>query len=167
MLEVRITDSAMQAASSEGFDAFIEVVRKGIMDAIGGELTAESMAELNSDQMTLIAYCMFREEVMDGGFVQLIYNGLGGFIFRNPFDRAIMAWGLTDLGRLVRKGHKLYNKYHSQIEREMSDEEFMALFEKMPEFDDLDDTFVANEEQWTAMVAYYMDENLDRFVTIE
>jgi len=33
--------------------------------------------------------------------------------------------------------------------------------------DDCDDTFVANEEQWTAMVAYYIDEHMERFGQIE
>ena len=41
------------------------------------------------------------------------------------------------------------------------------MFEQMPEFDDCDDSFVENEEQWTAAIAYYVDEHLDQFVTIE
>ena len=43
----------------------------------------------------------------------------------------------------------------------------MALFEQMPEFDDYDDDFVVNEERWTAQVAYYIDEHVDRFAVIE
>ena len=34
------------------------------------------------------------------------------------------------------------------------------------DFDDLDDTFVENEEQWTATVASYIDDHIDRFATI-
>ena len=40
------------------------------------------------------------------------------------------------------------------------------MFEKMPEFDDYDDDFVVNEEQWTAQVAYYIDEHIERFAHI-
>ena len=36
----------------------------------------------------------------------------------------------------------------------------------MPEFDDLDDDFVANEEQWTSQIAYYIDENIEKFAVI-
>ena len=51
--------------------------------------------------------------------------------------------------------------------RDCSDDEFMQMFEKMPEFDDYDDSFVENEEQWTALVAEYIDNNIEKFATIK
>lgn len=167
MIDVKIKESNIVAAAAEGMDAFVQVFVDAINDAIGGQLTAESMAELNSDQITLLAYSMFREEVMDGGMVQLIHNGLGGFIFRNPFDKAMIAWGLPELGRLIKKGRWAYFKHQEEIEVECTDDEFMAMFERMPEFDDLDDIFVENEEQWTAMIACYIDEHLTAFAEVE
>ena len=94
-----------------------------MLDKVGGELTGESMAMLTSDEITLLAYCIMREEVMDGGLVQLIYEG-----------------------------RAFYEAHHEEIEREMSDEEFMALFEQFPEADDFDDTFIEHEEEITAEV---------------
>ena len=131
-----------------------------------GELTAETMAGLNTDQITLLAYDILREEVMDGGFVQLIYNGFGPFIFFNPFAKAVREWGLDDLAALVNKAGKLFRKYGREIERECSDEEFMALFEKYPDFDDLDDQFVENEEHWVEEIARYIDEHIECFATV-
>ena len=52
------------------------------------------------------------------------------------------------------------------IEKERSDEDFMALFEQFPQFDEFDDSFVENEEEWTAMIAHYVDEHLDNFVHV-
>ena len=49
----------------------------------------------------------------------------------------------------------------------MSDEEFMALYEKYPMFDDFDDDFVENEEEWTAQIACYIDEHIDSFACVE
>lgn len=167
MIQVTINDKALQLAAQAGMDEFVQVFVDAIMDAIGGELTAETMAELNADQITLIAYSMLREEVMDGGFVQLIHNGLGQFIFFNPFAKALAQWGLTDLARIIRKGHKLYKKYHEEIEVECTDDEFMAMFERMPEFDDLDDAFVADEEKWTSEIAYFIDNNIEKFASID
>ena len=43
----------------------------------------------------------------------------------------------------------------------------MALFERFPEFDDLDDQFVENEEEWMDDIAHYIDDNLEKFVTIQ
>lgn len=163
----KVKDSDLRNAASAGMDEFLKVFTDAIMASVCGELTADTMAELNSDQITLLAYDILHNEVMDGGFVQLIYNGYGSFLFRNPFAKAIKGWGIDELASLVKKAGKLYFKYKNEIERECTDDEFMAMFEQYPEFDDLDDLFVENEETWTGMVACYVDEHIERFVTVE
>ena len=157
----------MREAAGEGMDAFVDCFVGAIKETIGGELTAETMVELNSDQVTLLAWDVLHEEVMDGGFVQLIHNGYGPFIFKNPLAKALKLWGLRELSKLIYSAHTLYIKYGEQIERDCTDDEFMALFEQFPEFDDLDDTFVEEEENWTADIAHYIDEHIERFATIE
>lgn len=165
--KAKIKDIELQKASEEGMDAFVDVFVKHTYELVGGELTADTMARLNADQITLLAYSILCDEVMNGGYIQLIHNGYGGFIFMNPFARAVKEWGLVELARHVRKVIPLYKKYKDKIEADCSDDEFMALFEQMPEFDDYDDDFVVNEERWTAQVAYYIDEHVDRFAVIE
>lgn len=167
MKDVFISDNRLKAAAEEGNDAFVKVFVDAIYDAIGGELNAETMPQLSADQVTLLAFDILHNEVMDGGFVQLIHNGYGAFIFKNPFGKAMRQWGVDQLASLIRKAHRLYSKYHEEIERDCTDEEFMALFERMAEFDDFDDCFVENEEEWTARVAYYIDEHIDHFATIK
>jgi len=164
---VTIKDSELRRAAGEGLDAFVCTFVEAAKQAIGGELTAETLQELNSDQLTLLAWDVMHEEVMDGGFVQLIHNGYGPFIFKNPFAKAVKLWGLRDLSKLVYDAHTLYSKHHEALERDCTDEEFMALFEQYPEFDDLDDAFVEQEEVWTEQIARYIDENLERFADIE
>ena len=66
----------------------------------------------------------------------------------------------------MKKCHNLYHKYGEEIERDCSEDEFMALFEKYPEFDDYDDTFVENEERWTSEIANYVDQHIDKFAKI-
>ena len=104
---------------------------------------------------------------MDGGYVQLIYNGYGAFIFKNPFAVAMRNWGIRELYTHIRHGKKYYEKYHEAIEAVESDEDFMALYEQMPEFDEFDDEFVVNEERWSAMIAAYIDDHIENFATIE
>ena len=166
MKEVTIPEQVLMDAAEKGIDAFVDVFVDAIYESIGGQLTAETMASLNADQMTLLAYHILRDEVMDGGFVQLIHNGYGAFIFRNPFAKMMRMWGIDELAKVINKVRKLYVANHEEIERECSDDEFMALFERMPQFDDFDDDFVENEESWTTAVAYYLDEHIDRFAKI-
>jgi len=165
-MQIQIKEAEIIQAAKQGMDAFVDVFHKHILDAIGGELNAEGMQKLQADQITLLAYMIFREEVMDGGFVQLIHNGYGPFIFLNPFAKAMRLWGSKDFCNLIYKGRKLFEKYGDELTCECSDEEFMALFEKYPEFDDLDDAFVEMEEEVTETVARHIDEHLDNFAQV-
>lgn len=168
MKEVTITDLTLREAAKQGMDSFVAAFTNAIHDAIGGELSAENIGELNADQVTLLAWETLHNEVMDGGFVQLIHNGYGPFIFKNPFAKALnKMWGMRDLSKLIYEAHTLYAKYGKEIEADCSDEEFMALFEKYPEFDDLDDLFVEKEEEYTEQVARYIDNNIEKFAKIE
>ena len=167
MVDVNIKDSELRAAAEDGIDAFLDLIIERTREAIGGELTAENMAQMSSKQITLMGYATLRDEMMDGGFVQLIHNGYGPFFFHNPFDLAIRGFGLVELCRFMRRAKKLYLRNREEIERELTDEEFMALYEKIQVFDDFDDEFVTNEEEWSEQVARFVDENLLEFVQIQ
>lgn len=157
----------MRQAAAEGMDAFLAAVVQAVKQTVGGELTAESMQQLTADQITLWGYDILHEEVMDGGFIQLIYNGYGPFFFDNPFAKAMRLWGLNEFSKVLYKAKNLYDERKDDLTRERTDEEFMALFENNEEFDELDDYFVENEEDITAAVACYVDDHLDSFVEVE
>lgn len=166
MIEIKIKDADLQAAAAKGLDEFVDLFADAINAAIGPQLTAENMAQLNASQITLLAYKTLQAEVMDGGFIQLIHNGYGGFIFDNPFAYAIKQWGLRDLSKIVYAAGKLYHRYADKLTADCTDDEFMALFEQYPEFDDCDDAFVEGEEDFTAGVACYIDGHIDEFCTV-
>lgn len=167
MVEVKIKESDIIKAAGEGMDSFVELFRQSILNAIGGELTAETMPQLSADQITLLAYMIVRDEVMDGGFIQLIHNGYGPFIFMNPFAKAMRIWGAKDFQKLIYRGRELFLEHQDELTKDCTDEEFMALFEQHPEFDDLDDEFIEMEEEVTEIVARYVDEHIENFCKIE
>lgn len=166
MQTIVIKDKVIREAAEKGLPEFVNAIIRAIYEGIGGELNAETMASLNASQITLLAYDIMRKELMEGGFVQLIYNGYGPFIFKNPFAKVLKEWGLVELGRIVQKAHKCYGKYHEMIESASTDDDFMALYEQCPDLDDYDDDFVDNEEVYTSQMAYYVDEHMEDFVTI-
>lgn len=166
-MNIKIKDETLRKAAGEGMDAFIDAIVQAMKDACGEELTAEAMSALTPDQITLWGWHILHDELMDGGYVQLIHNGYGPFFFENPFAKAMRLWGLTDFSKHLYKARKLYDEHKEALTRECSDEDFMALFEQFPDFDELDDEFVEDEEQLTAMVASYVDGHLENFVEIE
>jgi len=165
-MKVKIKDSILRKAAEEGMDAFVQVFVDAIIESEGGEMTSESFTRLHPDQITLWGYSILRSEVMDGGFVQLIHNGYAPFFFNNPFAKAMRLWGLKDLCKLVYKAKDEYDLCGDELTRECNEEEFMALFEAHPQFDDLDDKFVENEEEYTAAIAEYIDQHIENFAEI-
>lgn len=162
-MKITINEKDIIEAAQKGNEAFVDLFANRILAAIGGGLTADTMQQLTSDQITLLAYQTMKREVMEGGFIQLIYNGYGPFIFLNPFAKAMRLWGAKELCNLVYDARRLYEEYGEELTRERTDEEFMAMYEQYEQFDDLDDSFIEMEPEMTNIVAHYIDEHIDNF----
>lgn len=163
---IEIKENILQEAAAKGMDDFIRAFTDRYREETGGELTADTMALLNGEQHTLMAYQIFRDEVMEGGFCQLIQNGYGGYIFGNPFAKVMRLWGMDEFSKLVYQAKKIYDVHWADLERERTDEEFMAMYEQYEAFDDLEEAYLDMEERVTAMVATYVDEHLELFAKI-
>lgn len=84
MIKVEITDKELSQAASNGISDFLDLIIEKTRTAIGGELSADNMQQMSSQQITLIGYATLRDELMNGGFIQLIHNGYGAFFFPQP-----------------------------------------------------------------------------------
>jgi hypothetical protein len=166
MTDIEIKESAVQEAASKGMDAFITLFTDRYKEVMKDGFTAENMSRLNSSQHTLLAYVILRDELLDGGFCQLIQNGYGSYIFDNPFAKAMRLWGMDDFSKFLYRAKKIYDAHRSELERERTDDEFMAMYEQFEQFDDLDDSFVENEEEITEKIARFVDEHIDNFSKI-
>lgn len=163
---IQLKDSDLAAAAEKGMDEFLQVFTDAYLKEIEGKLTAENMSKLNGSQHTLLAWNFFSTEMRDGGFVQLIQNGYGGYIFSNPFAKAIKQFGAVELAKLVYKAKEIYDPNKVELERETTDEEFNAMYVDFEVFDDLEERYFDIEEQETALIAAYVDEHIADFAEI-
>ncbi len=166
-MKITTSDNALRTAAEEGMDAFLQVFIDKYKEVTGGVVNADTMALLNGWQLTLLGYDMLREEINEGGFVQLIQNGYGPFFFRNPFAKAVRLMGCKELADIVYDAARIYADHQADLERERTDEEFMAMYEQYEAFDCLEETFMEHEEEMTATLAQYVDEHIDDFIAIE
>lgn len=163
---VQVSDEDLKQAASEGMDAFLRVFTDKYLDVIHGKLDAETMHLLNGYQHSLLGYHFFREEVMDGGFVQLIQNGYGPYIFENPFAKAMRMFGAGELAKLVYKAKEIYDKHKADLTKECTEDEFMAMYEQYEAFDDLEEAYMEMEEEMTERIATYVDEHIEEFASV-
>lgn len=164
--EITVTDAALRKGAEEGMDGFLQVFIDKYLEVTGGEINKETMPLLNGWQHSLLGYHFFRQEVMEGGFVQLIQNGYGPYIFDNPFAKAMRLFGAKDFSKLLYEAKKIYDANREDLERDCTDDEFMAKYEKYEAFDDLEESYMDMEEIVTAKIAEYVDEHLDQFAKI-
>ncbi len=163
---IQVSDEALKQAASEGMDAFLKVFTDKYLEVIRGELNGETMHLLSGYQHSLLGYHFFREEVMEGGFVQLIQNGYGPYIFENPFAKAMRMFGAGEFSKLVYKAKEIYDKHKADLTKECSEEEFMAMYEQYEAFDDLEEAYIEMEDEVTGCIATYVDEHIEEFATI-
>lgn len=146
--------------------AFIEWVTDGYLAAIGGGLTAENMDMLSAEQHAVLCYRYVLDEVMEGGFIQLILNGYAPYVLEGPFPMVVKKeWGMKEFSKLLYEVKKEYHKHLEELSQDMSDEEFMALYEQLEELNELGDDFLdEHQEEVTPAVAKMIVENLDKYL---
>lgn len=163
---IQINDKALAVAAEKGMDEFLQVFIDAYIAAIDGKLTPENMDKLNGSQHTLLAWHYFSTEMRDGGFVQLIQNGYGGYIFGNPFAKAMKQFGAVELGKLIYKAKEIYDPNKEELERETTEDEFNAMYVDFEAFDELEEQYFDMEEQQTSLIAAYVDDHISDFAAI-
>ncbi len=126
--KIAITDEALRRGAEEGMDGFLKVFIDKYLEVTGGVVNAETMPLLNGYQHSLLGYHFLREEINEGGFVQLIQNGFGPYIFDNPFAKAMRQFGAKEFAKLIYSAKKIYDENRADLEKDRDDEEFMAMY---------------------------------------
>ncbi len=160
---IQISDKKLAAAAEGGMDEFLRVFTDAYLEALGGHLTSENMNKLNGNQHTLLAYRFLTEELSEGGFVQLIQNGFGSYIFGNPLAKALKQFGAAEMAKIIYKAKEIYDANRTELERETTEEEFAAMYVDFEIFDELEERYFEIEEEQTAIVASYVDEHIEEF----
>lgn len=163
---ITIEQKDLDKARSEGMDEFLQLFVDAYIYLIDNQLDRNNMEALNGEQHTLLAYSLFRDEIMQGGFCQLIQNGYGPYIFDNPFAKTMRIWGAQDFSKLIYKAKKIYDEHKLDLEKERNDEEFMAMYVDYELFDEIEEQYFEMEEEITGLIAEYVEENLGLFAKI-
>lgn len=165
--KIVIADADLRKGAEAGMDEFLKVFTDAYIAATGGVINAETMPLLNGMQHTLLGYHFFREEINEGGFIQLIQNGYGPYFFLNPFAKAVRLMGAKVFSKLIYEAKNIYDANRADLEKDCTDDEFMAMYEQYEAFDDLEEQFMDMEEEVTEVIARYVDEHLEEFAEIK
>jgi hypothetical protein len=127
----------------------------------------EKTAGFNDSQLTLLAYNILYGQVSNGGFIQLIHNGYGGYIFDGPFSEIVKPWGAVKTAEIVDEAKIVYDKHKEELEQEKTAEEFSELYTKIKDFEELETEFYEVMDKETEIIRKYVEDNVNDFVIDE
>lgn len=128
------------------------------------------LARLNSftdEAAILLLFSTLKDQVENGGFIQLIQNSYGPAFFDSPFARDIDGWGATQLAGLMEQVKSVYRANKAYLERPRAIPEFSALYKEFQAFEPLEDRFYEIIDSQTAIIRAYVEQHLDQFAIIK
>ncbi len=166
MTEIHINkERAIEAYGQMSAAEFVMFVTDYYLQELGGGLTSENIMSLNAHQHTLLAYRYVLEEVMEGGFIQLIENGYAPYVLEGPFPIALKKlWERKELSKLLFNVKKEYHAHMEEFAKEKTEEEFMAMYEELEKLNDYGDDFLDDyQEKETPAIAKLVIENIELY----
>ena len=162
----QITQEELDAAWNASPLNYIEAITDAYLNTLDGQLTEYNMDVLTPNQHTLLAYRYILDEVMEGGFIQLIQNGYGPYVLDGPFAMMMKKhWELVDFGKFMYEVKKEYHLHKAELEADLNEEQFMALYEQQEKMNELGDEFLDKyQEIVTPSIADYVRKNEEKFV---
>lgn len=162
----KITQAELDKAKDDAWD-FLFLLIDPMYEMISLDETGEIMSQFSSEQHTLLAFNALYGDVANGGFIQLIQNGYGEYIFDNPFSEHIKKWGAVEIGKIVEDAKVIYNQHKDNLEKETDLTGFSKMYEEFTEFEPLDDWFYEVMDDEVEIIRKYVEDNLDHFVVVE
>lgn len=174
MIQLDKQQVAQKAKELDGI-GFVQWVTDAYLAAVGGALTAETMDRLTAEQHGLLCYRYVLDEVMEGGFIQLILNGYAPYVLEGPFPYVVKkewaalvpdgAQAMKDFSKLLYAVKAEYHRHEEELSQELSDEDFMALYEQLEELNEMGDNFLdEHQEVVTPLVVKMVVENVEKFL---
>lgn len=160
-----MTQATLDRAWNDSPETYIRTLTDHYLDLLGHTFDEHTMTRLNTDQHTLLAYRIVLDEVMEGGWIQLIQNGWGPYVLDGPFPMILKrVWQLTDFGRYIYEVRKAYHQNREALEADLDQDQFMALYEQQEHINDLGDDFLDDhQETVTPTIATYVREHEAQF----
>ena len=106
-------------------------------------------------------------EITTGGFLELIKNGYGSYIFESLFSETLKKWGAIQMAVNIDKAKEIYfeNKFELEIARKAED--FFEMYQQYPAFNALDNEFFKIMNSESDKIKRYILKNINDFAIIE
>ncbi len=123
----------------------------------------ENHDTLNIFQHTIQALSLLDRQVRNGGYIQLIHNKFGEYIFENAWTEPLAYMGAGKLAGNLSAAKTLYVKHVQELEREMSLKEFSGLYDKFPAIEALHQQYLSIIDDELQHIQKFIENNYQYF----
>jgi len=122
------------------------------------------MENFNENQITLLFYGILYNQVQNGGFLQLIFNGYAPYIFSEPLVEGLKKWGVVKTAEFIASISATALHVANEVDK-TNLENLSKSYTQYPEFKDYDDAFSKNDG--LNEVKDYVSLHLSDFIMVE
>jgi hypothetical protein len=145
------------AAVADNAAEFIILFTGHYHKILSSHASGQAQGEFTTEQNILLAFDVLDGQVSNGGFIQLIENGYGAYVFDTPLSDHLRSWGLMQAADIIDKARILYEPKKEILEKEKTLAEFAKLYQEHPEFEPLDNEYYKiADAQREAMKSYIL-----------
>lgn len=123
----------------------------------------EKLNTLTIFQHAIQALLVLDEQVKAGGYIQLIQNGFGDYIFNNPWIEVFTYMKANDLVKNMLAAKEIYSQHRQELEKEATLEAFTKMYESYPQLDDLQTDYLHQREATLSLIKKYVQDYPEYF----
>ena len=147
-------------------DELISLLIGSYQSILSSDPSGKIQESFTTEQHILMAFDILESQVMSGGFIQLVENGYGPYIFDTPLSDYLRSWGAVDIAAIIDQARVIYLSKKDILERETTLEEIAKLYQQHPEFEPLEKEFTDNITEAKRMIAGHIIGHIDSFAIV-
>lgn len=125
--------------------------------------TQKFFEESSENQISLMIYTYLYDQVQNGGFIQLIFNGYAPYIFNSPLSYSLKRWGAITTGELLEEITEDAMRVVEYLEdKEMTEAVLSDTYPQFPQFEDYDKRFYENTG--ISEIKHFVERHIDEIV---
>lgn len=152
------------ARESDDKEVYFDLLAQPLHQELYNREDFNFLDELTDGQQLLLSYDYVREQVMQGGFIQLIQNGYIHLLPQMP------GWlneiGDVEMSLLLDDVLKVYVLNHELLDKKTTVEEFALLYQELKEFEILDERFYNLNDNTRDLILNYASKHIEDFVKV-
>lgn len=157
--------SAVIQEKKESDEALFELFVEPLHEELYKRQTFDFLNDLSDGQQLLLSYDYVRQQVLQGGFIQLIQNGYIGLLPMMP--GWLYTIGAPDMAQVIDDVLKVYVLNRDLLSRKTTLEEFALLYQELKEFEGIDARFTGLNAPTIHIMMDYALRHIEDFAALK